>query len=179
MWKNNVRQGQVFLRRYSTLKHLSLYVTIFILFFLEVTVFNKMRIFGVRPEILIIATIFFGFHFGMIYGIEAGIISGILKDIFSLTGFGINVFLFLFVGLLSGYLKKKLVKQNFITQTFLSALSVYLASCIYFLDLNKFVKGDVVAQFWKLSLYKGLYTACLAPLFFFILTRFFRRYSHN
>lgn len=147
---------------------IALYAAILILFFLEVTLFDKLRIFGMRPEILLIATVFFGFHFGIIYGIEAGIVSGILKDIFSISTFGINTFSFLFIGFLSGYLKDKLFKENFVTQFLFSCLSVYLVWAISLLGW-----GENYSPYVKPVLCKGLYTGIFAPILFLILTKIF------
>ncbi|MGB2705366.1 MAG: rod shape-determining protein MreD [Candidatus Omnitrophota bacterium] len=154
---------------------LKIYAAIAFLFFLEITLFSKFRIHGASPGLLLIATIFFGFHFGIICGLEAGLISGILKDMFTLTGFGINAFSFLLVGVLAGYLRKKLARENFVTEFFISGSAVYLTSGIYFLDVEAIAGGDVGAGFWAIIFYKGLYTAFVAPLLFFVLRRIFVR----
>ncbi len=139
---------------------LAIYVTILLLFFVELILFDKLRIYGMRPEILLIATVFFGFHFGIARGMEIGALSGILKDVFSITTFGVNVFLFLLIGFLSGYLKDKLFKENFVTQFLFSCFSVYI--------VWGFAPVPVGAV-----LYKGLYTGILAPSLFLVLTKIF------
>ncbi len=139
---------------------LAIYVTILLLFFVELILFDKLRIYGMRPEILLIATVFFGFHFGIARGMEIGALSGILKDVFSITTFGVNVFLFLLIGFLSGYLKDKLFKENFVTQFLFSCFSVYV--------VWGFAPVPVGAV-----LYKGLYTGILAPSLFLVLTKIF------
>ena len=139
---------------------LTIYITILLLFFIELILFDKLRIYGVRPEILLIVTIFFGFHFGIARGIEIGALSGILKDVFSITTFGVNVFSFLLIGFLSGYLKDKLFKENFVTQALFSCFSVYI--------VWGFASAPVGAV-----LYKGLYTGILAPSLFLVLTKIF------
>ncbi|OGW74596.1 MAG: rod shape-determining protein MreD [Omnitrophica bacterium RBG_13_46_9] len=177
---------------------MTIYTVILILFFLEITALNKIRLFGVRPELLLIATIFFGFHFGMMRGMEVGLISGVLKDVFSIALFGVNALLFLFIGFLSGFLKKSLFKENFITQFLFSLISVYVISAVYFLCLDKTVAGEGISlthvwagalfsgggtmrggvhaasfaeQFWRACWYKGLYTGCVAPFLFFLLAK--------
>lgn len=139
---------------------LAIYITILLLFFVELILFDKLRIYGMRPEILLIATVFFGFHFGIARGMEIGALSGILKDVFSITTFGVNVFLFLLIGFLSGYLKDKLFKENFVTQFLFSCFSVYI--------VWGFAPVPVGAV-----LYKGLYTGILAPSLFLVLTKIF------
>jgi len=150
-----------------------IYAVILTLFFLEITLFDKLRILGVRPELLLVATLFFGFHYGPGRGAEAGCISGVLKDIFSSGPFGINAFAFLFIGFFAGLLKDKLFKDNFVTQFFLSSVAVYIASVVYFLYLNEITPSVAFAGFWKMCLYKGLYTGFLAPLFFLALAKIF------
>ncbi len=139
---------------------LAIYITILLLFFVELILFDKLRIYGVRPEILLIATVFFGFHFGRARGIEIGALSGVLKDVFSITAFGVNVFSFLLIGFLSGYLKDKLFKENFVTQFLFSCFSVYI------------VWGFAPVPIGAV-LYKGLYTGILAPFLFLVLTKIF------
>ena len=152
---------------------IGLYVSLAILLFLELTVFNKLKILGVRPELLLVATVFFGFHFGIASGMEVGMVSGILKDMFSVTAFGVSVFSFLIVGFLAGFLKDKLFKEDFVTQFILSCTFAYLVSGIYFLYLDKIVGGDLGVVFWRQAALKGLYTGCVGPVLFFILLSIF------
>lgn len=156
---------------------LPIYFSILILFFLEVTVFSKFRVFGARPEILLIATMFFGFHFGRARGSEVGVVAGILKDIFSVTAFGVNAFSFLLIGFLCGSLKSKLFKENLITQSLLSCGSVYVLSAIYFLYLVCILQIAPGGMFWRISFYKGIYTACVAPIIFLSLAAAFTRFE--
>ncbi|MBL7155578.1 MAG: rod shape-determining protein MreD [Candidatus Omnitrophica bacterium] len=157
----------------KNINRIKIYATLFMLLVIEIAVFKNLAIFGTRPELLLIFTVFFGFHFGIARGMEAGLVSGILKDVFSITGFGINIFSFIAIGFLAGFLKNKLIKENFITQFTFSMLSVLILSSVYFLYLAEIVKNDIGTGFWKVVLYKGLYTAIFAPFLFFIFTLVF------
>jgi len=152
---------------------LKIYAVILVLFFLEVAFFSKLRIRGGSPGLLLVAVIFFGFHFGPVRGAETGLAAGILKDVFSLTNFGVNTFSFLLVGALAGYLRKKLARENFITEFFISAAAVYLISGISFLDLSRPAGGAALTGFWAIIFYKSLYTGLAAPALFFTLRRIF------
>lgn len=152
---------------------LKIYTVILVLFFLEAVFFSRFRIRGASPGLLLIAVIFFGFHFGTTRGAEAGLITGLLKDIFSLTNFGVNTFSFLLVGALAGYLRKKLARENFITEFFISASAVYLTSGVSFLDLSCLARGAELAGFWVIIFYKSLYTGLAALPLFFALRRIF------
>ncbi|MCQ9206495.1 MAG: rod shape-determining protein MreD [Omnitrophica bacterium] len=150
------------------------YAVIIILFFLEATVFNRFEVLGVRPELLLIATIFFAFNFGPVGGLEVGFASGVLKDTFSTTAFGVNAFSFLLVGLLSGFLKNRLFKENFILQFLTVNAGVYLASGIYFLYLKEALSCEIGIGLWKASAYKGLYTGLAGLGLFFVLGKIFK-----
>ena len=149
------------------------FALVIILFFLELTIFNTLRLRGSRPELLLVATVFFGFHFGMIRGVEMGILSGILKDVFSTAEFGINTCLFVLIGLLAGFLRNKLVKENFLTEFLLSATSVYLVSGLYFLYLDRVTGSEMDSALWEFVFFKAFYTGLLAPVLFFVCTRIF------
>jgi len=151
-----------------------LYVTIFVLALVEFGIFHRLRIFGVRPEVLLIATLFFGFNFGAAKGAEVGLVSGVLKGIFGITPLGVYVFSFVVIGLLAGILKNKLIKGNFFTQFFISNLAVYFISGVYFIYMRQISDGGLSPEFLKDCLYKGLYTGALSPIFFFSLSRVFK-----
>jgi len=151
---------------------LKIYALILILFFLEVAFGSRLRIRLASPELLLIAVIFFGLHFGKLRGAEVGLVSGLLKDIFSMTNFGVNAFSFLLVGALAGYLRKKLARENFITEFLISAAAVYLISAVSFLDLSR-LGGVAGTGFWAIIFYKSLYTGLVAPFLFFALRKIF------
>jgi len=153
---------------------ISLYGILFLLLFCELTIFSKLRILGVKPDLLLIATLFFGFQFGISGGIEVGLISGISKDLLSVTAFGVNGFSFLFVGFLSGLLKDKVVKENVVTQFIVSIVAVYAITVLHLLFLRNTEIDNIGIQLFKTSLIKGLYTGLLAPIIFIILSAIFK-----
>ena len=156
------------------MKRIDLYLTIIVLLLLELTVFDKIRFYGVRPGLLLVAVLFFGFNFGVLRGVEVGLLAGVLKDLFSVGEFGINILLFLSVGCIAGFLKKKLFKENLITQSILAAVVVWICSLFYFLYLVKISNVSLDFPFWKPGLYKALYTAIIAPFLFLTLKKFFK-----
>lgn len=150
-------------------RRIAIYIILSILLFLELTILDRIRLFGVRPDLLLIATVFFGFHFGVMRGLEIGLASGILKGIFSINDFGLSAFSFLFIGCLAGYFSEKLTRDNFLIQSLLTLLCTFVVSSIHLLYLSV----DIGGQLWTAALYKGLYTGLLAPFIFFVLTRIF------
>ena len=150
-----------------------LYLAILGFFFLETALFNRLRIFGTKPELLLVATIFFGFYFGRFRGMEVGAVAGLLKDVFTIGAFGVNAFLFLTAGFIAGAIKDKVFKETFIMQFFFSFLAALFFSSIFFLHLGKAAGYPVDQDLWLAGIYKALYTGFLGPAVFSILSKTF------
>lgn len=157
----------------ETRGRLPAYIVVFLLFIAEATILNKLKICGVRPDLLLVTTVFFGFHFGVTRGAEIGFIAGLLKDTLTVGAFGINTFSFLAIGILAGCLKNKLFKENLLSQFFFSFLAVYLLACVHFLSLGEMARSGAAGQFWSAVFRKGLYTAFLAGPLFLLLAKIF------
>ena len=155
----------------KNIKRSNIYITIVLIFFAELIIFQNFRFFNVKPDLLLIAVLFFGFNFGTMRGLEAGALAGILKDMFSIGCFGVNMFTYVFIGLISGLLKNKLAKENFLSEFFLAISAVYITSGIYFLYLAKSLNLISEHISWQSCLYKALFTGVLAPVSFFILKK--------
>ena len=150
------------------------YFAILALFFLEIMMAWPSGRFYARPELILVAVIFFGLHFGAKLGGEAGLIGGIFKDAFSTDVFGYNLISLFIAGLFCGYLREKLFKENFVTQFLVSAFFAYLMAAIYF---KFFYAGGILPEidreFWDIAFKKSLYTGLSAPFLFFIFARIF------
>jgi len=155
----------------KNIKRSNIYIAVFLIFFTELIIFQNVRIFNIRPDLLLIAVLFFGFNFGIMRGLEAGALIGILKDIFSIGHFGVNIFAYVAVGFISGVLKNKLAKENFLSEFFLAFSTIYITSGIYFLYLTKSLSQISEQISWQGCLYKALFTGLLAPVLFFILKK--------
>ena len=66
------------------------FLTFFILYFLQSNFFNWFNIAGIKPNLFIIFALFIGLFLGKIYGISAGVIFGLLLDLFIGEKIGIN-----------------------------------------------------------------------------------------
>lgn len=114
-----------------------LYLFLFVSFILEITVFEYLKIFGTKPDILLIIVIFTGLFGGKRLGLEAGIFAGIMIDIFGISPFGSGILAYGLTGILNGILNKGLYKESFLTQFILASfftLIVYLVN--YILKFN-------------------------------------------
>ena len=71
---------------------------ILVCFILQTTVFQRLAIGSIVPNLLLIATVSFGFMQGKITGIWAGFLCGILKDIFYGNLLGFYALIYLCIG---------------------------------------------------------------------------------
>jgi len=101
-------------------------------------------------------------------------IAGFLKDIFSITDFGVSFFSFLALGCIAGIIRDKIFKESKTMQFFLSVGAVFLATGIYYIYLAGFLKCTVTRGFFYGAAIKGLYTGCFAPAIFFIFSKMFK-----
>jgi len=152
-------------------KHI--YFVIIAVFFTELVLSGFPAISSVKPELLLITTIFLASHFGAKWGVGSGALCGFLKDILSVTTFGINTAAFCVIGLLTGALRAKLVRENILTQFFLSGIAVLIYGGIYFLYLETVTETQSFGIFWQMVFCKAFVTALVAPLVFLIFNHIF------
>ena len=116
---------------------LKLYLFLFVSFILEITVFEGLKIFGTKPDVLLIVVIFTGLFGGPRIGLEAGAFAGIMVDIFGISSFGAGIFAYGVTGILSGVLNKGLYKESFLTQSILVSFFTLIVHLVnYILKFN-------------------------------------------
>jgi rod shape-determining protein MreD len=89
-----------------------IYLVLFTALFLQGAVFNHLRVFGARPDLLLIAVVFFGLFLGPGAGLEAGFAAGLFKDIFALDFFWINAGIMGITGFIVGMLNTQFFKES-------------------------------------------------------------------
>lgn len=146
-----------------------IYLVLFFMLLLHMTILDKFRILGCRPDLVLATVIFYAIFFGGRMGMETGIVAGFLTDIFALDLFGINVFIFCVVGLSVGAMNTKFFKESRVIQFLLVFFFTLLANLAHILLLNIFIKFASVTFFGYLmrsALPASLYTAMISiPLF--------------
>lgn len=154
-----------------------LFIFILLVLILQVTFFRKIKIYNAQPDLLLITTIYFGLFHGFNLGLLVGLGCGFLEDIFSINFFGVNTFLFALTGLIMAFLSSRLYKYKILTQVWLTLVSCLLMG-LFFNLITKTFTGHYFNLFWFLMMLPGsFYTALVAPLFIFILTKLFEPLS--
>lgn len=148
---------------------LKVYSVLFLALIINVTVIDRFRIFGIRPDTMIICVTFFGFFFGRSTGLESGMVAGILTDIFSLDYFGANIFVYASSGLLAGSLKTSFAKESRRTQALIVLLCALFSMSLHFFIASSFSRsiGFGFSEYLRIRVLPvSLYTAALSvPVF--------------
>jgi rod shape-determining protein MreD len=144
--------------------------------FLHMTVLDRIRILGARPDITLMCVVFFGIFSSPRMGLEAGCVAGLFTDIFAFGPFGINTILYALTGFLAGAFSSKVFKESsaiqfimvFFFQVFSMALHFILASA-----LSKTLYMTFADYFLSSVLPTGIYTSTVSLALFPAFMRLF------
>lgn len=108
-------------------------VIVILLFVLQNTVFSTLSLNGVKPNLLLIIAVYFGFAVSINNGMLTGFFSGLLCDIFFGSYIGVYSFLFMLLGGFSGVLAKVFYQDDVIFPYVTIALSDGLFGFVYYI----------------------------------------------
>ena len=94
------------------------FLMLFIGLFLQVTVFSRLKILGIKPDLILIIVLGIAFFQGSYRGMAAGFMGGLLEDVFSAANLGTNTLSKVLCGFLASVVGKK-VYENIGTQAVL------------------------------------------------------------
>ena len=144
-----------------------IFFTIFQIFFLKFVKFF--------PDFMLLFIVFCAIFLGTLETVIMGLLVATARSVFSTGMFGIDIFLFPFIGLFASAVSKLLYSQNIFVQVGISFLSMVLLIGGHILYLNISLANDIkpldvfVSNMWLI-----LITAFFAPLFFNFLKGIFK-----
>lgn len=97
----------------------SIFITFFILYFLQQNFFSWFTIAGIKPNLFIILILFVGIFIGRLHGVVIGIVCGALLDLFIGRKIGLTAILLGSVGFIGTYLDNNFSKDSKITMLFM------------------------------------------------------------
>ena len=109
---------------------------IMLAFFAQVFLSDFLKVGGIRPNLMIMMTVFFALFTDERFGLEVGFVCGMILDIFSLRLFGLNTILFSFAGYFIGRFNSKIYRESIITH----AIMIFAAS-FFILSLYRLFIG--------------------------------------
>ncbi len=91
---------------------LQIYLILLAALFLQGGLLNYIKIFGSKPDLLLICVIFFGLFLSPAAGLESGFAAGLLKDIFALDFLWINAIILGMTGFIAGAINTQFFKES-------------------------------------------------------------------
>ncbi len=159
------------------MKKRHLLILFLIVFFavLQSTALNYIQILKVKPDILIILTVFSSLTFGQIYGLTVGALCGVFTEATCGIPTGVTVLVYSFGGLILGFVGRWVYNQTTLGDiciTFIFSFSIYLLLFFFLRALN--IELSLAGTLGCIILPACFYTACVSPLLFRFL-----RFLHN
>lgn len=153
------------------MKNYIFFIIILVWALFEVTVLDSFKVFGVKPNLLLINVVIMGLVFPLKWAFILSVFAGILKDSLSATAFGLNLLLFPLWSFLIIKLSRKIsLDSNFLRVTLVFIIVVannIMVRPIYLL-LGQFIPLGI---FLRTTILEAVYTAVMLPLMFKFLTR--------
>ena len=147
-------------------KIIFLLAAIFGLTVLQVTAMNYLKIFGVRPDLLIAFVVITSIRLNWKIALLFSVLAGLLKDLFGPGGSGLNIFLLPLWGYIILKISKKVSIDDSIgicTAAFLAALLNAIATRLLYSFLGKPISLGI---FLRIAFIEPLYTALSLFIFF-------------
>jgi len=153
-------------------KGITLLVIILFFLILEVTLLDYVKVLGVKPDLLVILTIFFTLYLKSSLAITLAIILGLLKDSLSIDPFGINTIFFSLFSYSLVRMSKNLYRDDRVTQIILVS-TILVVTVLAKIFLFSFLKKEIFINtpVAGISFIEVLYTGALSPLLFLLLRK--------
>jgi rod shape-determining protein MreD len=142
---------------------LQIYLILLAALFLQGGALNHIKIFGSKPDLLLICVVFFGLFLGPAAGLESGLAAGLLKDIFALDFFWVNTGILALIGFTAGAINTQFFKESkradFIFVVFFTIFSMSIHYIIALILSNTMAMGFrdfFVTSVIPSALYTGL-----------------------
>jgi len=151
---------------------------IIIFLVLQTTLLSPSKLYGVRIDLILLLTIFFGLYRGGAQGGLTGFMGGILEDSVSGSLMGTGTLSKTVVGSLSGFLGTKLYQKNILVQLVASFVLILIHEILY-LSLIFFYKmaSPLLSAAFKVTAINVLINTLLSPPFFWGMKRIFGRWQ--
>ena len=133
---------------------------------LQVTILDYFKVFGIKPDLLLISMVIVSLIFEFKWALALSIFAGIFKDVFVVGTFGINTLLFPLWTFLIIRLAKEIPLDNNFIRVVLIFIIAFLHSTITGLLLIYSGNFIPLGIFLRIVSIESLYTALVLPLVF-------------
>ena len=115
-------------------RRISTIIIILLAFLLQTTVFHKLALANVVPNLLLILTVCYSYMRGRTSGEVIGLVCGLMLDMMYGSVIGLYAFIFMTIGFLCGYCQKIYFTDNYILPCVLVGLSDLVYGFYYYIQ---------------------------------------------
>lgn len=144
-------------------------VCIFLITLFQSTVLDYVRIYHVKPNLLIVFTVCIALLRGNKEGAVVGFITGLFQDMISGRVIGCYALLGLYLGLIIGSVNKRLYRENFLVVIFFTFISsIIYESLVCLLGIYTQVSVDLLYAFKNIILIEAVYNSIISIVVYVI-----------
>lgn len=130
---------------------------------LQSTLFNFLKVGGVKPDLVLLLVIYFAFTNGPVKGALLGLGLGLLEDFFIGYYFGMNALALLVSGFVAGWFETVMYKENIFIALFVTFFGSLIAQTVTIFSGITAGLGWQLADSWNTALKIAIYNVCLVP----------------
>jgi len=148
---------------------------------IQISAFGYISIYGIKPDLLLVIMVFFALSATRQEAIRAALVLGMIKDVASFSVFGSYSITFLLMAIFLNYHEGKFYREKAFTQIILLFASYLAMSLLIFgFNLLAYKTAFSYQTLLDVAIKGGAYTAFIAPITFFILSKLLRvRLAHK
>ena len=153
-------------------RRISTIIIILLAFLLQTTVFHKLALANVVPNLLLILTVCYSYMRGRTSGEVIGLVCGLMLDMMYGSVIGLYAFIFMTIGFLCGYCQKIYFTDNYILPCVLVGLSDLVYGFYYYIT-EFLARGKLHFTFYfsHIILPELIYTLVISVVVFRVLNR--------
>jgi rod shape-determining protein MreD len=147
-------------------------MSIYLVILVQATLAEYIRIYGVKPNILLVFIISVALLRGNVEGAVVGFFTGLSQDMLSGKILGFYSLLGLYLGTIIGSVNKRLYRDNFAVIVFFTFISTVIYEwLVYF--LNTFMRNqiDLIYPFTHVILPEAIYNSVISILVYAVVLR--------
>ncbi|GAV21670.1 rod shape-determining protein MreD [Carboxydothermus pertinax] len=145
----------------------------FLLFYLiSETVFSRLAVNGIKPDLILILTVILSFLYGPPRGAFFGMLGGLVEDLYSGRFVGLNTLVKMITGFLAGVLEGKVYPENWWFPGVIVFVLTFIKDFFYVSFLNLLgIKISLVEAFTGMMPGEAVYNFLLTPFIYYLFYR--------
>jgi len=143
------------------------FLTVILAFLAQQLWIQSLPLFGVGPQIMLIAVIYYSLHYGELSGELFGFVCGMFLDVFSISVIGTQAMIFTLAGYICGRLSHRIDEASVSVQVLLSFAFSYFQSLMMYLVSKIFLPASLTD--YRNFVITPLYTAIVSAAIFKII----------